>query len=124
MSVGGKHVLLAANLVARTGQSVIAGTVLHFGAADPTEPELSFFAAEVAKQSNHRLRVDVDRVTYFSETLGGEERLVPDLRRGRVDFAYIPSRDWAATGDAGFRLDAAVSPGLDRRSRADGRRAA
>lgn len=79
-------------------------TVLHLSAADPTEPGLAFFAAEIAKKSNRRLRVDIDhRLTYFSETRGGEARLVPDLRRGRVDFAYVPSRDLAATGDPGFR---------------------
>jgi TRAP-type C4-dicarboxylate transport system substrate-binding protein len=78
-------------------------TVLHLSAADPSQPELAFFVADIAKQSNHRLRVDVDRATYFSETRGGEARLVPDLRSGRVDFAYVPTRDWAATGDPGFR---------------------
>lgn len=79
-------------------------TVLHLSAADPGEPELAFFAAEIAKQSNRRLRVDIDhQLTYFSETRGGEALLVPDLRRGRVDFAYVPSRDLAANGDPGFR---------------------
>ena len=77
--------------------------VLHWSAADPTDAALSFFADAVARQSNHRLRLDVDTVTYFSETPGGEARLAGDLRAGRIDFAYIPSRDWAATGDPGFR---------------------
>lgn len=80
-----------------------AATVLHFGAADPTDPGLAFFSDAVARQSGHRLRVHVDRETYFSETPGGELRLVPDLGNGRIDFAYIPSRDWAATGDPGFQ---------------------
>ena len=72
-----------------------AVTVLTFGAADPTDPALSFLVDAVARQSGHRLRVDVDKVTYFSETPGSEARLAGDLRAGRIDFAYIPSRDWA-----------------------------
>ncbi len=80
-----------------------AVTVLHFGAADVGEAGLAYFSDAVARTSHHRLRVHVDPTTYFTETRGGETRLVPDLRSGRVDFAYVPSRDWAATGDPGFR---------------------
>jgi TRAP-type C4-dicarboxylate transport system substrate-binding protein len=78
-------------------------TVLTFAAVDPSDPALSYFVDAVDEQSGHRLRVDVDKVTYFSETPGSEARLAGDLQAGRIDFAYIPSRDWAATGDPGFR---------------------
>jgi TRAP-type C4-dicarboxylate transport system substrate-binding protein len=80
-----------------------AVTVLTFGAADPTDPALSYFVDAVDQQSGHHLRVELDKVTYFSETPGSEARLAADLRAGQIDFAYIPSRDWAATGDPGFR---------------------
>ena len=80
-----------------------AAKVLTIAVADPGEAGLSYFVDAVGQQSAHRLRVDVDTVTYFSETPGAEARLAGDLRAGRVDFAYIPSRDWAATGDPGFR---------------------
>jgi len=81
----------------------VAVKVLHLGAADPVDHALSFFLDAVEQQSGHRLRVDVDKLTYNDGTSGGEARLVGDVRAGRIDFAYIPSRDWAATGDPGFR---------------------
>lgn len=75
---------------------------LRLGAADPGEPSLAHFVGALDRTTAGRLGVDVDRVTYYSETRGGPALLAPDLRAGGVDLALIPSRDWAATGDPGF----------------------
>ena len=75
---------------------------LRLGAADPGEPSLAHFVETVHRTTAGRLAVDVDRVTYYSETRRGPAKLAPDLRKGEVDLALIPSRDWAATGDPGF----------------------
>ncbi len=78
-------------------------TVLHVGTADPSDRELAYFVEAVTRTSANRLRVEVDPTTYFSETPGGEAKLVDDLLAGRVAFGYIPSRDWADAGDPGFQ---------------------
>jgi TRAP-type C4-dicarboxylate transport system substrate-binding protein len=75
---------------------------LSLGAADPGEPSLAHFVEALHQATGGRIRVDVDRTTYYSETRGGPGRLAPALTSGEVDLALIPSRDWAATGDPGF----------------------
>ena len=89
--------------VDKTGAPVTVPAVLRIGAADPTDSQLAFFVDAVDRGSGHRLRVEVERTTYYSETPGGEGRLAGDVQSGKVALAYLPSRDWAATGDAGFQ---------------------
>lgn len=84
-------------------QGAPAVTVLRVGTADPADGELAYFVEAVARNSERRLRVEIDAETYFSETPGGEAKLVGDLQAGMLDLAFIPSRDWAAAGDTGFQ---------------------
>src|SRR4051794_12488829 len=85
-------------------------TVLRLGAADRNNPQLLSFVSTVESSSHRRLRIQVDQRTYFSETPGGEAKLAEDLGTGKVDLGYLPSRDWAQAGAAGFA--ALQAPGL------------
>lgn len=101
-------VVAAAALLAGCGaavdkQGAPAVTVLHIGTADPSDPDLAYFVAALDRLSDHRLRAEVDPTTYYSETPGGEAKLVGDLRTDKVGFGYVPSRDWADAGDPGFQ---------------------
>jgi TRAP-type transport system periplasmic protein len=90
--------------VTKSGAPAAASpTVLTLGTADPDDPALARFVTEVDHRSGHHLTIKVDPTTYYSETPGGEAKLASAVRAGTVPFAYIPSRDWAAVGDAGFR---------------------
>ncbi len=81
--------------VNKQGAPVQDVTVLRIGTDSPQDAELAFFAAAVDRRSGHRVRVEVERKTYDSETPGGEARLAGDLRSGKVGFGFVPSRDWA-----------------------------
>jgi TRAP-type C4-dicarboxylate transport system substrate-binding protein len=78
-------------------------TTIRIGASNPGDPELAYFIDALGKTSQHRLRVDVDRVTYYTETSGGEARLAGAVRSGAVQVGYVPTRDWATTGDPALR---------------------
>jgi TRAP-type C4-dicarboxylate transport system substrate-binding protein len=88
----------------------LRATVIHLGAVDAGNPELASFVSNVAAMSRHRLRIDVDRRTYFSETPGGEAKLPGALKAGEVELGYLPARDWAQAGAPGFA--ALQAPGL------------
>lgn len=104
LTVGAAMVLLSGcSGAAVDKQGAPAVTVLRIGVADPQEPELAYFVGAIDRLSDHRLRAEVDPTTYFSETPGGEARLVGDLRSGKVGFGFVPSRDWADAGDPGFQ---------------------
>jgi TRAP-type C4-dicarboxylate transport system substrate-binding protein len=78
-------------------------TTIRIGASNPGDPELAYFIDALGKTSQHRLRVDIDRQTYYTETPGGEARLAGAVRSGAVQMGYVPTRDWATTGDPAFR---------------------
>ncbi len=76
---------------------------LKVGVSDPGDAAFTYFVEAAQRASEGRIQLDVDRTTYYSQTPGGEANLAGALRSGTVDLAYIPSRDWAETGDIGFR---------------------
>lgn len=98
------------NAVGKTGAPSSGATVLHLGAADVSNAQLQSFVSILEASSHHRLRVQIDRKTYFSETPGGEFKLAAALGAGKVDLGYLPSRDWAQAGAPGFA--ALQAPGL------------
>lgn len=102
--------LTGCTTVGKSGAPDAATTVLHLGAADVNNAQLATFVAEIDARSHHRLRVQVDRRTYFSETPGGELKLAGALAAGKVDLGYLPSRDWEQAGATGFA--ALQAPGL------------
>ncbi len=85
---------------ARTSSPV---TTIRIGASNPADPGLAYFIDALGRTSQHGFRVDVDRKTYYTETPGGEARLAGDVRSGAVQAGYVPTRDWATTGDPAFR---------------------
>src|SRR3954451_15143108 len=96
--------------VEKTGAPFSHTTVLRLRAADTNNPQLLSFVSTVESSSHRRLPVQRHRRTYFSETPGGEAKLAGDLGTGKVDLGYLPSRDWAQAGAAGFA--ALQAPGL------------
>ncbi|WP_375478647.1 TRAP transporter substrate-binding protein DctP [uncultured Jatrophihabitans sp.] len=91
--------LAGCGAVTKTGTPAPSVTVLRIGAADPVDPELAYFVQAVDRISQHRIRVDVDKTTYYTDIPGAEAKLAGDVRSGKVPLAYVPSRDWAAVGD-------------------------
>lgn len=96
--------------VGKSGAPATATTVIRLGAADTNNAQLLFFASKVDTSSHHRIHIDIDLTTYFSETPGGEAKLAEALEAGKVDLGYLPSRDWAQAGATGFA--ALQTPGL------------
>ena len=101
-AIAGTVVTFTIKPVDKQGALPRDAVTLSLGAADPGEPSLAHFVEALHQATGGRIRVDVDRTTYYSETRGGPGRLAPALTSGEVDLALIPSRDWAATGDPGF----------------------
>jgi TRAP-type C4-dicarboxylate transport system substrate-binding protein len=82
-------------------------TTITLELADPGDPDATFFAADLEKQSHGTLKVVVDASTYSTADPVNAMRLVAAMKSGKVSFSYDPARDWAAAGVPGFEaLDA------------------
>ena len=82
-------------------------TTITLELADPGDPDATYFAADLAKQSHGTLKPVVDSSTYSSGDADYAVRLVAAMKSGQVSFSYDPARDWAAAGVPGFEaLDA------------------
>ncbi len=91
--------LAGCGAVTKKGTPAQTVKVLRIGAADPVDPELAYFVKAVDRISRYRVRVEVDKTTYYTDIPGAEAKLAGDVRAGKVSLAYVPSRDWAAVGD-------------------------
>lgn len=80
--------------VDKLGRPTGSALVLSIGAADTGNPYLLSFVSALARESQGRVTAQIDPVTYFSETAGGEARLAGDVRSGQVPIAFVPTRDW------------------------------
>jgi TRAP-type C4-dicarboxylate transport system substrate-binding protein len=76
---------------------------LRMQAPDGDDSDASYFAEQVEKRTDGRLRIVVDGQTYTSVDPDNELRLVRDLRRGKVALGYVPSRAWERDGITAFR---------------------
>jgi TRAP-type C4-dicarboxylate transport system substrate-binding protein len=79
---------------------------------DPDDPDLSYFASEVAKRTDGRIRLVVNSSRYSSADPNAEFRLIRALERGSVKTAYIPSRAWERAGQGLLSFRALQAPFL------------
>ena len=76
---------------------------LTMQAPDGDDPDAAYFAEQVKKLTDGRVRIVVDGQTYASIDPDNELRLVRDLRSGKVALGYVPSRAWERGGVTAFR---------------------
>jgi TRAP-type C4-dicarboxylate transport system substrate-binding protein len=91
----------SAKTKANVGKS--RSVTLTMQAPDGDDPDAAYFAEQVKKRTDGRVRIVVDGQTYTSVDPDNELRLVRDLRRGKVALAWVPSRAWERGGVTAFR---------------------
>lgn len=76
------------------------------------DPDVAYFAGEVEKRTDGRIRLVENDSRYSSADPNAEFRLIRDLERGKVKMAYIPSRAWERTGEGVLSFRALQAPFL------------
>jgi TRAP-type C4-dicarboxylate transport system substrate-binding protein len=76
---------------------------LHIADVRAVQQDVDFFAEEVSRRTHGRLRIVEESFQYRSGHPESELRLVRDLRRGRVEMAYVAARAWERDNIRVFR---------------------